>query len=140
MQAMHAVHSRRGEPRRTAMSPVVSLIGRYIDAWNEPDPARRRDLIRTTYADDAGYRDPVLEADGHEAIDAMIVRVHERFPGCRFRLAGTPDAHHDRVRFAWTLAPDDAPPVVEGVDFATFADGRLTSVTGFFDRVAAAKN
>jgi hypothetical protein len=119
------------------MSPVALLVDRYINTWNEADPARRRDLIRTTYADDACYRDPVLEADGHAAIDAMIRRVHERFPGCRFRLASGPDAHHGRVRFAWTLAPEDAPPVVEGIDFATFAGDRLTSVTGFFDRVAA---
>lgn len=122
------------------MSPVVSLVRCYIDAWNETDPALRRELIRATYAEHAGYRDPVVEADGHEAIDAMIAHVHERFPGCRFRLAGTPDAHHDRVRFAWTLAPDEAPPIVEGVDFATFAGDRLTSVTGFFDRVAAPKS
>jgi hypothetical protein len=97
----------------------------------------RRDPIRATYADDACYRDPVLEADGHDAIDLMIGRVHDRFPGRRFRLASAPNAHHGRVRFAWTPAPEDSPPLVEGIDFAIVAGNRLTSVTGFFDRVAA---
>jgi hypothetical protein len=121
------------------MSPVALTVDRYIEAWNETDAARRRALIRAAYAEDAEYRDPVLAAAGHDGIDAMIERVHERFPGCRFRLAGAPDTHHDRVRFAWTLGPDEAKPVVEGVDFATLApDGRFARVAGFFDRVTPA--
>ena len=53
-----------------------------------------------------------------------------------FELAAGPDAHHDRVRFAWHLVADDggAPPPT-GVDFALVADdGRLAAVTGFLEQ------
>ena len=49
-----------------------------------------------------------------------------------------PDAHNDRVRFAWTLhGPDGGDAVAGGADFATLADdGRLREVTGFPEPVA----
>jgi len=119
------------------MSNPTELIDRYIAAWNETDAAARRDLIARTWASDASYLDPVLQGDGHGGIDAMIRSVHERFPGHRFRRTGEVDAHHDRVRFAWELAPDGGAAVVHGTDFAVLAGDRLKMVTGFFDHVAA---
>jgi hypothetical protein len=55
--------------------------------------------------------------DGY--IAAMIGGAQQQFPGHRFELASGPDAHHDRVRFAWTLT----------------GDGRLQAVTGFLEPV-----
>jgi hypothetical protein len=116
------------------MSEHETLVDRYIDAWNEADPARRRALIAGAWAEDAAYLDPALESRGAEAIDGMIAAVQARFPGCRFRRTGPVDGHHDRIRFPWALAPDEGEPVVSGVDFAVLSpDRRLASVTGFFD-------
>src|SRR5579875_2487639 len=89
------------------MSEHTALIDRYIAAWSETDPAERRALIAATYTNGARYRDPLLQGDGHDGIDAMIVSVHERFPGHRFRRVSSVDAHHDCARFSWTLAPED---------------------------------
>jgi hypothetical protein len=48
-----------------------------------------------------------------------------------------PDAHHDRVRFAWTrVGANGGEAVAAGVDFATLGeDGRLRAVTGFLEGV-----
>jgi hypothetical protein len=102
--------------------------------WNETDPLRRRAVTAATWSREASYIDPLFAADGHEALDALVVAVHEQFPGYRFRLTGAVDAHHDRARWNWELAgPDGSPPAAAGVDFATLApDGRLRTVTGFF--------
>ena len=56
-------------------------------------------------------------------------------PATAFRRTGPIDAHNDRLRFGWELAPEGGgAPAVRGVDFAVVApDGRLASVTGFFD-------
>jgi SnoaL-like domain len=97
---------------------------------------RRRALIAQIWTEDARYVDPVLEAEGQAGIDAMVCGVHKRFPGHRFRRIGDPDAHHDRVRFTWELAPEGGPAVVKGIDFAVIADQRVQNVTGFFDHVA----
>ena len=117
---------------------TIDLIADYIAAWNEADAARRLSLIARTWAEDAGYIDPMMEGHGHAGIDAMIGAVQERFAGLKFRLTGTVDTHHDCVRFSWELAPEAGEAVAKGTDFAELAgDGRLRSVTGFLDFLAA---
>ena len=116
-----------------------NLINRYIDAWNETDGGRRRELVSRTWSDDGTYLDPLMSGTGHDEIAAMIAGAQQQFPGHRFELSFGPDAHNDRVRFAWNLYGQEGDaPVAAGVDFATVADdGRLRSVTGFLESPAA---
>jgi hypothetical protein len=117
------------------MADLTSLIDGYIATWNEKDPERRRALVEETFTDDADYLDPLMHGTGRDAIDAMIAGVQERYADYRFELAAGPDAHNDRVHFAWRLVPyAGAVPVAIGYDFGTLAeDGRLRSVTGFLE-------
>ena len=118
------------------MNNPVEVIDQYFAAWNETDAEQRRSLIARTWTDDASYLDPVMQGEGHAGIDAMIQGVQERFVGHRFRRISDVDVHHDRMRFSWELAPENGPAVVGGTDFAVVAaDGRLQTVTGFFDHV-----
>ena len=116
-----------------------TLINRYIEAWNEPDGTRRRDLVAATWTDDGTYLDPLMSGNGHDSIATMIGLAQQQFPEHRFELSFGPDSHNDRVRFAWRLyGPAAEAPVAAGVDFATVAeDGRLASVTGFLESPAA---
>ena len=119
------------------MTDFDTLAQRYIAAWNETDPVARQQAVAALYTEDARYTDPLVDAEGQEAIAATIGAVQQQFPGFVFRLAGPVDAHHDQVRFQWELGPADAPeaPIV-GFDVAVRgADGRLRSVLGFLDRV-----
>ncbi|HKM64797.1 MAG TPA: nuclear transport factor 2 family protein [Acidisphaera sp.] len=117
------------------MTQATTVASLYIAAWNEPDAARRRELIARAWAEDARYVDPMIHGNGQDAIDAIIAGVQLQFPGCRFALRGSPDAYSDRLRFSWTLHGPDGAAIAEGTDFATTAvDGRLRSVTGFIDR------
>lgn len=112
------------------------VITRYLDCWNETDPAARRQLIDQVWAADARYVDPMAEVQGREAIDATIAAVQEQFPGLVFTLAGPVDTHHRQARFGWNLGPEGAEPLVVGFDVAeTGADGKLTTVLGFLDKV-----
>lgn len=116
------------------MTDITTVIDNYIAAWNEADAGRRRTLVGETFTDDATYLDPLMAGEGQDGIDAMIAGVQQQYPGHRFELAMGPDAHHDRVRFAWTMIGDGG-PVAAGVDFATVAgDGRLRAVTGFLEQ------
>jgi SnoaL-like domain len=117
------------------MTDITAIVDGYIAAWNETDADRRRDLVADAFADDASYVDPLMTGDGTDGIAAMIGAAQQQFPGHRFELSAGPDAHHDVVRFAWTLVGDGS-PVAAGVDFATVAeDGRLRAVTGFLEPV-----
>jgi hypothetical protein len=114
-------------------------VERYFAAWNETDPARRRELIARTWTEDGTYVDPLVAAAGHDAIDATIAAAQVQFPGFVFRLAGPIDAHHNLARFTWELAPrDGADALVVGSDVAVLdGEGRMTAVHGFLDKVPA---
>lgn len=117
---------------------IGQVVDSYFAIWNETDPERRRAIIGATWVPDSNYVDPLFTATGYEALDALVVAVHERFPGYRFTLTEAIDAHHDRARWGWALGgPTGEPPVAVGVDFATLAaDGHLREVTGFFAQPA----
>jgi hypothetical protein len=117
-----------------------TIVNRYIEAWNEPDAGRRGELVAGVFTEDASYVDPLMSGSGHEAITAMIGGAQQQYPGHHLALSFGPDAHNDRVRFAWRMyGPEGGEPVAAGVDFATVAgDGRLGEVTGFLEASAAA--
>lgn len=106
-----------------AMTDYTEMAQRYIDTWNETDPAARRAAVDQLYTEDARYVDPLGVADGREAIAALIGAVQQQFPGFSFRLAGSVDGHHDQARFGWEFGPDA---------------GRIQTVLGFLDKVPAA--
>ncbi|MFC4150135.1 nuclear transport factor 2 family protein [Micromonospora mangrovi] len=115
----------------------MKVIDRYIESWNETEPAQRRLLIDEVWAEDGRYTDPLAVVEGRDAIAALIGAVQGQFPGLRFSL-GPVDAHHDIARFTWALGAPGAEPLVVGFDVAVFAeDGRIARVHGFLDKVPA---
>jgi SnoaL-like domain len=114
------------------------VITRYLDCWNETDPAARRKLIGDVWTADGRYIDPLADAYGRDAIDATIAAVQGQFPGLVFTLAGPVDTHHRQARFQWGLGPAGAEPLVVGFDVAvTDEDGKIATVLGFLDKVPA---
>lgn len=119
------------------MADHETTVHTYIAMWNETDPQRRRELVGQVVTDDASYLDPLMAGTGADQISEMIAGAQEQFPRHRFELVSGPDAHHDRLRFRWSLAPDGGEPVAFGVDFATVADdGRMRAITGFLEPAA----
>lgn len=112
---------------------VVDTVDTYFDIWNEPDPGRRAQLIERAWAPDGHYVDPLLDAAGHDGLNAMVAGVRRQFPGHRLRRQSGVDAHHGLVRFAWDLAGADGTVAVAGIDVGVVgADGRLQRIAGFF--------
>lgn len=120
------------------MSDPVSMARAYIDTWNAADEPRRQYLLGTHWTPDASYVDPLMRAEGTAQIAALVGAVQQRFPGFRFRLAGTPDGHGDYLRLRWSLGPEGGDAPIEGSDVLRLRDGRIGQVIGFIDRAPAA--
>lgn len=115
---------------------MTDIITRYLECWNEADPAARRKLVEDVFTSDASYVDPMAEAHGVDAIGATIGAVQAQFPDFVFSAIGAPDAHHNQVRFAWGLGPAGAEAPIVGFDVAvTNEDGRISAVFGFLDKI-----
>lgn len=120
------------------MSNPATVAGRYLETWNETDGDRRRRLLAEGWTDDARYVDPLMSGVGAPQIDGLIAAVHERFPGFRFAMLGSPDGHGDHVRFSWSLGPAGGEPPIKGSDVVELQHGRIAKVIGFLDQVPAA--
>jgi hypothetical protein len=123
------------------------LANRYVAVWNEPDPARRRAAIRELWSADAthvlqppdqmrtaaaglGFDRLVLQARGHDALEARVTRSHQEFvaPGrFVFRSRGDADRLHDVVKFHWEMAHRDGGAVAGvGLEILLLGpDGRI---------------
>ena len=69
------------------MSNANEVVVRYLAAWNEPEPKRRRELVAKAWTDDGTYVDAARDGKGHDSLDAMIATAQGHFPGYRLRLA-----------------------------------------------------
>ena len=121
------------------MTNVNETVVRYIAAWNERDPKRRRDLVAQAWAEDGSYIDAHRQGKGHSAIDTMLATAQAQFPGYRISLVSGIEAHNDFVRFSWSAGgTPEAPLYLGGTDFAVLAaDGRIKTVAGFTDAAPA---
>ena len=125
----------------TTENPTATTTETAVDAyfamWNEDDPVARAALIEQAWAADGAYRDPLLAADGHDALGEMVETVHQHYPGQRFARITAIDEHNGFARFGWHLAGDDGTVTVAGLDVAELTeDGKLRRITGFFGDLA----
>jgi hypothetical protein len=132
----------RAEPhpyRRRAMSNVNEIVVRYLAAWNEREPGKRRELVAKTWTDDGTYVDAARDGKGHDNLDTMIATAQGHFPGYRLNLVSGIEVHHGYLRFSWAAGGTaDAPLFIKGTDFVILdGDGRMKSVVGFTDAAPA---
>jgi hypothetical protein len=99
-----------------ATSATAVFLDRYVAAWNEPDPARRRMAVRGLYADHARILTPSVEVNGVQAILEHIGEVFVEFVGStrrHFRCIAWA-AHHEGLLLHWELAGDGQPAAGTG--------------------------
>ncbi len=112
---------------------LEATIDRYCEAWTDPDPAKRAALLADVWAPGATYTDPMVHAEGAEALLKHIAGIHQHRPGARIARTSELQVHHDVARFAWQVTLPDGSSLPEGLDLAIFdADGRIKWIVGFF--------
>jgi hypothetical protein len=109
------------------------IVAAYAAAWNESDPAKRRDLLALSWAPNGQYLDPTASVRGRAALDAHIARFLGENPGARIEVVTQVDSHHSRVRFGWLMRGPQGQALIEGMDFGELGpDGKLVRIVGFF--------
>jgi len=83
------------------MPNVNETVVRYLAAWNERDPKRRRELVAAAWTEEGSYIDAHRHGHGHTAIDAMLAATQVQFPNYRLSLVSGIEAHNNFVRFSW---------------------------------------
>jgi hypothetical protein len=115
------------------VSDLTTTIDTWLDAYGEPDEARRAGLIAQVWAPTGTLADPPFEGTGHAEINSLAAAAQQQFPDHRFRRTSGIDAHHRYARYSWELVAPDGEIAVGGLDVAQVdEDGRLLQVAGFF--------
>jgi hypothetical protein len=120
---------------------------KYVALWNEPDADRRRRMIAELWTEDGRHilQPPeeiraiaaqpgigmaaILEARGHEEIEARATSAYEHWVGSEglsFRGRDDADRLADVVKLHWEAVAKDGEVVAVGLSFLVLsADGRI---------------
>ncbi len=133
----------------------AQVADRYVAVWNEPDPDRRRTLIRELWANGgvqvleapeamregaARYAmSALLEARGHDALEERVTRAYEEFvaPGeFSFRSRGNAARLGDLLKFNWEMVSTNGGDVAAvGLEILELdGDGRIRTDYQFIER------
>jgi hypothetical protein len=111
---------------------LAATIDRHLDAYSEPDAARRDPLVAEVWAEDGVLVDPPIDGAGWAGISAMADAVQAHYPGHRFQRTSGIDAHHGFARYAWDLVGPDGAVAIGGVDVVELTDdGLIRRIVGF---------
>jgi hypothetical protein len=108
-------------------------VAAYMEAWNTRDLDERGALLEEGWAADGRYVDPTGEAEGREALSALIEDFRDGLPGARVVARSDMAEHHDFVHFRWQARGLVGTIRAQGMDVGRLdTDGRMTFVGGFF--------
>ena len=121
-----------------AATDIATFVDRYVNIWNEPDPAQRRRTIHALWQEDARHLARTLEAVGHDGIEARVANAYQKWvkeKGNVFRLRDGVDGHHGTVKLRWEMLPAAGGEVISiGFDFLVLGeDGRIRTGYQFIE-------
>jgi hypothetical protein len=120
------------------MSRADDLAQRYIDIWNETDPAARRPQIAGLWVEDGTHYVKTREVHGHADLEIRVATSHQTNVterNYRFELAGGVEPLRDMVKFNWRMVPRGGGAVAAtGLIVLLLAeDGRIRTDYQFVD-------
>lgn len=120
------------------MSSLPRCFATFLAAWNEQDPAKRRDLIAASVTEDIVFTDPDHQIVGIAAVDRMITEFRAREGLAKLAPTSGIDMHHDRARYGWVVLRPDGTRF-EGFDAVALdlGQGKISRIDGFFGAMPA---
>lgn len=105
----------------------------YVEAWKVSSSENKRELFGRCLAGRCVYTDPLTRAEGWDELVQYMAAFHQQVPGGHF-VTEQFIAHHGKSMARWTMRNADGTTIGDGVSYGEYDDdGRLTSMTGFFE-------
>jgi hypothetical protein len=104
------------------------LVQAFVSAWNECDPTRRSEMVRTLWLPDGRHLMGVQDVRGHGALEERVAASNRRNVienGYTFRPATAIQSLPGVIKFRWDMARADSDEVISaGVGFLAIDDER----------------
>ena len=121
----------------------LNIALRYFDAWNKRDAQ----AIKSLFIVEGTYQDPVVGLINIQNIEQYTKNLWEAFPNLSFSIPTADEIGTDKVAAQWMMSGTNTGPfmglpptgkkiVVPGSDFIEFQNGKIKSITGYFDSKA----
>lgn len=120
----------------------IEGVRSYFRAWNDRDA----DAILASLVEDGTYQDPATDGPiSGDELRRYVASLWAAFPDLTFDENSIGETGPDRVAAEWTmrgtnsgsfmgLPPTGKSVVLHGADFFTLRDGKVATVTGYFNR------
>ena len=109
----------------------LNIWNTYSSAWNAPED-QRRGILEASLTADAVYTDPILSTTGIDALLGYMGGFQAQFPGCGFVVRRF-HFHGNRSIAVWDMCDADGNVVSDGISYGEYRDGKILTMTGFFD-------
>ncbi len=105
----------------------------YAASWKAEAGPEKRALFEQCLAQDCVYTDPLIRAEGWNALEGYMLEFHRQVPGGAF-VTERFLSHHDTSIAVWTMVNGAGQPVGDGMSYGEYdLDGKLVRMTGFFE-------
>jgi uncharacterized protein YndB with AHSA1/START domain len=109
------------------------LIERYMAAWSETDPDRRRAALGRIWHPRGVFKDAMGYCEGIDDLADHIGIAQQFAPGARLERAGPISRAHGSIAYRWHIRGADQGVMMVGMNAMELApDGRISEVTGFW--------
>src|SRR5262249_29889304 len=113
---------------------LQSALDSYFAAWSEADDSRRLALLENCWQEEGTFCDSMGAVAGRAALSNYIGAALRYAPGAKLTPSGPPQQTQDYIRFGWKILSGET-VFGAGTNFARLnAEGRFTSVVGFWNR------
>lgn len=110
---------------------VKSLVEKHLTLWNESNPEKRKEIIKSIYSPDIEMVDRHFVARGYEQVDSFIQDLQKKSPDFRFSHVKPVDTHHNIARLFWQVGSKAKPDVVTGMDLFVVENGKVAKLYVF---------
>ena len=105
----------------------------YVRSWNATTPEERRVLFENSLDPGCVYRDPLIRAEGWDALIAYILDFQRQVAGGRFVTRYFMD-YGDQSIARWDMQGADGSVLGDGISYGEYGpDRKLVRMTGFFE-------